>query len=121
MRNIVPCNDLLKYASLRAEPDYRYVFTKVIFFRDMMCRYLIDNDTIMEPIFMLTGPILMRSGLGKKLGKSMGLVAKEVKALTQAQILEFQKAGEGMFAGHKLGLQDIKVNPCSTCEMWITL
>jgi len=34
---------------------------------------------------------------------------KEVKALTQAQILEFQKAGEGTFAGHKLGLQDIKV------------
>lgn len=71
VRNIVPCNDLLKYASLRAEPDY--------------------------------------SGLGKKLGKSMGLVAKEVKALSQAQILEFQKAGEGTFAGHKLGLQDIKV------------
>jgi hypothetical protein len=23
--NIVPCSDLLKYASLRAEPDYRYV------------------------------------------------------------------------------------------------
>ncbi|KAG0615444.1 hypothetical protein M758_5G041400 [Ceratodon purpureus] len=71
VRTIVPCNDLLKYASLRAEPDY--------------------------------------SGLGKKLGKSMGLVAKEVKALTQAQILEFQKAGEGTFAGQKLGLQDIKV------------
>lgn len=51
----------------------------------------------------------MCSGLGKKLGKSMGLVAKEVKALTQAQILEFQKAGEGTFAGHKLELQDVKV------------
>ena len=25
MRNIVACNDLLKYASLRAEPDYGYV------------------------------------------------------------------------------------------------
>lgn len=25
MRNIVACNDLLKFASLRAEPDYRYV------------------------------------------------------------------------------------------------
>lgn len=49
------------------------------------------------------------SGLGKKLGKAMGLVAKEVKAMTQAQILEFQKAGEGTFAGHKLGFQDIKV------------
>ncbi|XP_024399139.1 isoleucine--tRNA ligase, cytoplasmic isoform X2 [Physcomitrium patens] len=71
VRNIVACNDLLKFASLRAEPDY--------------------------------------SGLGKKLGKAMGLVAKEVKAMTQAQILEFQKAGEGTFAGHKLGFQDIKV------------
>jgi len=39
----------------------------------------------------------------------MGLVAKEVKAMTQAQILEFQKAGGGTFAGQKLGLQDIKV------------
>lgn len=39
----------------------------------------------------------------------MGLVAKEVKAMTQAQILEFQKAGKGTFAGQNLGLQDIKV------------
>ena len=25
VRNIVPCSDLLKYASLQAKPDYRYV------------------------------------------------------------------------------------------------
>ncbi len=55
----------------------------------------------------------MCNRLEKKLGKSIGLVAKEVKALTQAQILEFQKAGEGTFAGHKLGLQDIKVKTYS--------
>jgi len=71
VRTIVPCSDSLKYASLRAEPDY--------------------------------------SGLGKKLGKDMGLVAKEVKSMTQAQILDFQKAGKGLFAGHELGLLDIKV------------
>lgn len=52
------------------------------------------------------------SGLGKKLGKDMGLVAKEVKGMTQAQILDFQKAGKGLFAGHELGLLDIKVGYC---------
>lgn len=31
----------------------------------------------------------------------MELVAKEVKSMTQAQILDFQKAGEGSFAGHR--------------------
>lgn len=52
------------------------------------------------------------SGLGKKLGKDMGLVAKEVKSMTQAQILDFHKAGKGLFAGHELGLLDIKVGYC---------
>nr|PNR53753.1 hypothetical protein PHYPA_007428 [Physcomitrium patens] len=64
----VSCNDLLKYASLRAEPDYR-------------------NDRVMS--------------WKKKPGKAMELVAKEVKSMTQAQILDFQKAGEGSFAGHR--------------------
>lgn len=26
IRSVVPCNDPLKYASLRAEPDFRYLF-----------------------------------------------------------------------------------------------
>ncbi|KAJ0016816.1 hypothetical protein Pint_11177 [Pistacia integerrima] len=53
VRSLVPCNHTLKYASLRAEPDF--------------------------------------SVLGKRLGKSMGVVAKEVKAMTQGDILAFEK------------------------------
>jgi isoleucyl-tRNA synthetase len=59
VRGIVPCNDPLKYASLRAEPDY--------------------------------------SSLGKRLGKAMGLVAKEVKSMTQTQIMDFERAGKAKF------------------------
>lgn len=70
------------------------------------------NVLLGETLHDLMRLFVLCSGLGKKLGKSMGLVAKEVKALSQAQILEFQKAGEGTFAGHKLGLQDIKVRYC---------
>ncbi|KAJ0082521.1 hypothetical protein Patl1_11339 [Pistacia atlantica] len=64
VRSLVPCNDTLKYASLRAEPDF--------------------------------------SVLGKRLGKSMGVVAKEVKAMTQGDILAFEKAGEVTIATHYL-------------------
>ncbi|CAM6043693.1 unnamed protein product [Sphagnum compactum] len=71
VRGIVPCSDPLKYASLRAEPDY--------------------------------------SSLGKRLGKAMGLVAKEVKSMTQSQIMHFERVGKAKFAGHELELQDIKV------------
>uniref|UniRef100_A0A2N9FJH6 isoleucine--tRNA ligase n=1 Tax=Fagus sylvatica TaxID=28930 RepID=A0A2N9FJH6_FAGSY len=71
VRSLVPCNDTLKYASLRAEPDF--------------------------------------SVLGKRLGKSMGVVAKEVKAMSQENILAFEKAGEVTIAGHCLKLTDIKV------------
>ncbi|CAK9189682.1 unnamed protein product [Sphagnum troendelagicum] len=46
---------------------------------------------------------------GKEISKAMGLVAKEVKSMTQAQIFDFEKAGEARFAGHVLALQDIKV------------
>ncbi|KAF7144182.1 hypothetical protein RHSIM_Rhsim05G0075700 [Rhododendron simsii] len=69
---VVPCNDLLKYASLRAEPDF--------------------------------------SVLGKRLGKSMGIVAKEVKAMSQKDILDFEKHGEVTIATHCLKLSDIKIN-----------
>ncbi|PSS35874.1 Isoleucine--tRNA ligase [Actinidia chinensis var. chinensis] len=71
VKSIVPCNDLLKYASLRAEPDF--------------------------------------SVLGKRLGKSMGIVAKDVKAMSQEDILAFEKAGEVTFASHCLKLTDIKI------------
>ncbi|KAH9624724.1 hypothetical protein KSS87_015623, partial [Heliosperma pusillum] len=71
IRSLVPCNDSLKYASLRAEPDF--------------------------------------SVLGKRLGKSMGVVAKEVKGMCQKDILAFEEAGELNIAGHCLKLSDIKV------------
>ncbi|GFY92833.1 tRNA synthetase class I (I, L, M and V) family protein [Actinidia rufa] len=71
VKSIVPCNDLLKYASLRAEPDF--------------------------------------SVLGKRLGKSMGIVAKDVKAMSLEDILAFEKAGEVTFASHCLKLTDIKI------------
>ncbi|KAG5226440.1 isoleucine--tRNA ligase [Salix suchowensis] len=71
VRSLIPCNDALKYASLRAEPEF--------------------------------------SVLGKRLGKSMGVVAKEVKAMSQIDILEFEKAGEVTIASHCLKLSDIKV------------
>lgn len=39
----------------------------------------------------------------------MGVVAKEVKAMSQENILAFEKAGEVIIAGHCLKLTDIKV------------
>ncbi|KAJ8445295.1 hypothetical protein Cgig2_024501 [Carnegiea gigantea] len=83
VRSLVPCDDPLKYASLRAEPDF--------------------------------------SVLGKRLGKSMGLVAKEVKSMSQKDILAFEEAGEVTIAGHCLKLSDIKVlrdfkRPANTTE-----
>ncbi|XP_047329898.1 isoleucine--tRNA ligase, cytoplasmic-like isoform X1 [Impatiens glandulifera] len=71
VKSIVPCIDPLKYASLRAEPDF--------------------------------------SVLGKRLGKSMGIVAKEVKAMSQEEILAFEKAGELTVASHTLAMSDIKI------------
>ncbi|GKV06154.1 hypothetical protein SLEP1_g18078 [Rubroshorea leprosula] len=47
--------------------------------------------------------------LGKRLGKSMDIVAKEVKTMSQDDILAFEKAGEVIIAGHCLKLTDIKV------------
>ncbi|KAK7282115.1 hypothetical protein RIF29_10664 [Crotalaria pallida] len=71
IRSLVTCSDALKYASLRAEPDF--------------------------------------SVLGKRLGKSMGIVAKEIKAMSQESILAFESAGEVVIANHCLKLTDIKV------------
>lgn len=53
---------------------------------------------------------LISSVLGKRLGKSMGIVAKEVKAMSQTDILAFEKAGELTIANHYLKLSDIKVH-----------
>lgn len=39
----------------------------------------------------------------------MGVVAKEVKAMSQEKILAFEKIGEVTIAGHSLKLSDIKV------------
>ncbi|KAM7488581.1 hypothetical protein LguiB_026065 [Lonicera macranthoides] len=71
VQSLVPCDDTLKYALLRAEPDF--------------------------------------SVLGKRLGKSMGIVAKEVKQMSQEDILAFEKAGEATFGTHCLKLTDIKI------------
>ncbi|CAN8276066.1 unnamed protein product [Cochlearia groenlandica] len=71
VRSLIPCNDTLKYASLKAEPDF--------------------------------------SVLGKRLGKSMGIVAKEVKEMSQEDILRFEEAGEVTIANHTLKLTDIKI------------
>lgn len=71
VQSVVTCNDPLKYASLRAEPDF--------------------------------------SVLGKRLGKSMGMVSKEVKAMSQEDILAFEKSGEIIVGTHCLKLSDIKI------------
>ncbi|OMO80371.1 Aminoacyl-tRNA synthetase, class Ia [Corchorus capsularis] len=76
IRDLVTCNDPLKYACLRAEPDYRV--------------------------------------LGERLGKSLKEVAKNVKAMSQEDILAFLEAGEVTFVtksgtAHCLKLSDIKV------------
>ncbi|KAL1817390.1 hypothetical protein DCAR_0521820 [Daucus carota subsp. sativus] len=71
VQSVIPCNDPLKYASLRAEPDF--------------------------------------SVLGKRLGKSMGMVSKEVKAMSQEDILAFEKSGELTVGTHCLKLTDIKI------------
>ncbi|KAK8700452.1 hypothetical protein V6N13_018848 [Hibiscus sabdariffa] len=71
IRSLVTCKNTLKYASVRAEPDF--------------------------------------SVLGKRLGKSMGAVAKEVKAMSQEDILAFEKAGEVIIATHCLKPTDIKL------------
>lgn len=48
--------------------------------------------------------------MGKRLGKAMGVVAKEVKAMRQEDILAFEKVGEVTIATHCLRLSEIKVS-----------
>ncbi|KAL8144763.1 hypothetical protein AgCh_003100 [Apium graveolens] len=71
VQSLVTCNDPLKYASLRAEPDF--------------------------------------SVLGKRLGKSMTMVSKEVKAMSQEDIFAFENSGEIILGTHCLKLSDIKI------------
>lgn len=71
LREVETCADLLKYCSLRAEPQWGL--------------------------------------LGKKLGRSMGAVAKAVKELSVDDILGFEKAGSLQVAGHTLEAGEIKV------------
>lgn len=49
------------------------------------------------------------SELGKRLGKSMGAVAKAVKSMSMVDIAKFERSGEVTFSGHCLKKTDIKV------------
>eukprot|EP00850_Spirogloea_muscicola_P006897 SM000033S12418 [mRNA] locus=s33:848870:857947:- [translate_table: standard] len=80
-RAIVPCSDPLQYATLKAEPDFRQA-------ADVQIWYV----------------------LGKRLGKAMGAVAKEVKVMDMDAILAFEKAGEVDIAGYKLKVGEIKIS-----------
>ncbi|XP_010488354.1 PREDICTED: isoleucine--tRNA ligase, cytoplasmic-like [Camelina sativa] len=48
------------------------------------------------------------SVLGERLGKSMGLVAKEVRKMSHQDILRFKVTKEVTIAGHSLKIEDIK-------------
>ncbi|KAG6398054.1 hypothetical protein SASPL_139504 [Salvia splendens] len=71
VKSLVPCNDTLKYATLRAEPDFGV--------------------------------------LGRRLGKSMGEVAKAVKAMSTDDILKFEETGEFTINTHVIKLSDVKI------------
>lgn len=73
---------------------------------DVMCQVCLH--LLFSELISLTGPCL--SVLGKRLGKSMGVVSKEVKAMSTEDIIAFEKAGEITVASHTLKLSDIKVN-----------
>ena len=57
------------------------------------------------------------SVLGKRLGKSMGKVAKDVKNFTQNDILEFEKSGGCVISGYSLSIGDIKVMCPKCCKI----
>ena len=97
VKSLVPCNDTLKYASLRAEPDFRYV------------NYIFKENLSIPALYVKRYLGVFFSVLGKRLGKSMGVVAKDVKAMSEEKILAFEKEGEVSIAGHCLKLSDIKV------------
>ena len=47
--------------------------------------------------------------LGKRLGKDMGKVAGAIKGLTAQQLMDYEKHGSIVVAGHELAAGDIKV------------
>jgi isoleucyl-tRNA synthetase len=83
----------MMYASLRAEPNFRYVFLNVQ----------------LLPFLATAHYLPFLSVLGKRLGKDMGKVSNGVKKMTQEQVLAFEQTGEISFFGHCLKLDDIKV------------
>lgn len=48
--------------------------------------------------------------LGKRLGKSMGIVTQEVRKMSHQDILRFKETKEVTIANHSLKLTDIKVS-----------
>ncbi|KAJ7954569.1 isoleucine--tRNA ligase, cytoplasmic [Quillaja saponaria] len=74
---------------------------------ELNVRYLEPCDNPLEYASLRAEPDF--SVLGKRLGKSMGLVAKEIKAMPQDDILAFEQAGEVTIANHHLTRTDIKV------------
>jgi isoleucyl-tRNA synthetase len=95
VKTVTPCNDPLMYASLRAEPNFRYVYFNV---------RIMDLFLSIAECFWY-----FHSVLGKRLGKYMGKVSSEVKKMSHEQIFAFEKSGEISFCGHCLKLDDIKV------------
>ncbi|EOA32665.1 hypothetical protein CARUB_v10015963mg [Capsella rubella] len=74
VRSLVPCNDTRKYASVRAEPEYRL--------------------------------------LGKRFGKSIGLIAQEVRKMPWQDILRLDETKEDLevtIAGHLFKKSEIKI------------
>lgn len=106
MRQIVPCNDPLKFASLKAEPDFRWVPFR--FFGASGDQIVNLNEEANRPS-IASNAVCSLSVLGKRLGKSMAVVAKAVKALSTADILNFEKEGSILIEGHLLSKSDIKV------------
>lgn len=97
VQSLETCSNTLEYACLRAEPDFRWF-------------NLLYWNSIIWSVYLSLILCLFLSVLGKRLGKSMGEVAKAVKAMSTEDILAFEKAGEVTFATHTLKLSDIKVH-----------
>ncbi|KAK7283432.1 hypothetical protein RIF29_12948 [Crotalaria pallida] len=74
---------------------------------ELNIRSLVTSSNTLEYASLRAEPDF--SVLGKRLGKSMGIVAKEIKAMSQESILAFESVGEVVIANHCLKLTDIKV------------
>lgn len=87
----------------------RWAWFQVLFYNSC-CSVCVCVCACARALNSITG--LFHSILGKRLGKSMAIVAKEVKAMSLKEILKFEKDGEVTFATHCLKLPDIKVHCC---------